>query len=97
VASAVAAAFLAGEWEPAGMEGRAAAMLGRRPRWLGRLAREAAQRYREQPADRPRQLTGVIERVLLELDTAGLLPRPPGRVPAAIFRPRMGRMRWPVP
>jgi len=97
VASAVAAAFLAGEWEPAGMEGRAAAMLGRRPRWLGRLAREAAARYRDQPADRPRELTAVIERVLGELDASGLLPRPPGRVPAGIFRPRMGRMRWPVP
>ncbi len=97
VAGATAAAFLDGEWEPAGMTARATTAFGLRPRWLALVAAEAAASYRERPADRPRELTEVIERALQGLDDRGLLPRPPRHVPTAVFTPAMGRMRWPVP
>jgi RNA-directed DNA polymerase len=97
VARAVAAAFLAGDWEPAGMAERVTAALGRRPRWLGAVVREAAATYRDRPVDRTRELTATIERELLRLDRAGILPRPPRHVPMGVFSPAMGRMRWPVP
>jgi hypothetical protein len=97
VARALAAAFLEGEWEPAGMADRAAAALGRRPRWLGIVVREAHAAYRLRPADAPRALTAVIDRSLGGLDARGRLGRPPGRVPVAAVVPEMGRTRWPVP
>ena len=93
----MAAAFLAGDWEPTGMGERTAATLGRRPRWLGGVVRELAATYRDRPIDRPRELTATIERELLRLDGAGILPRPPRHVPVGLFTPAMGRMRWPVP
>ena len=76
VARATAAAFLDGDWEPAGMVARAATAFGRRPRWLTNVAAEAAASYRERPADRPRELTAVIEQALHRLDDRDLLPRP---------------------
>jgi hypothetical protein len=97
VARATAAAFLDGDWETAGMAARAAAAFGRRPRFIAVVAAEAAASYRERPADRPGELTAVIEQALHRLDDRGLLPRPPRHVPAAVFTPAMGRMRWPVP
>lgn len=97
VARATAAAFLAGDWEAAGMATRAATALGRRPRWLAVVAAEAAATYCERPVDRPHELVGVIERALHRLDDRGLLPRPPRHVPVAIFAPAMGKTRWPVP
>ena len=97
VARATAAAFLDGDWEPAGMVARAATAFGRRPRWLTDVAAEAAASYRERPADRPRELTAVIEQALHRLDDRDLLPRPLRHVPTAVFAPAMGRMRWPVP
>jgi hypothetical protein len=96
VAAATAAAFLDGDWEPAAMSTRAAEAFGRRPRWLSGVAAEAAAVYRDRPRDRPREVTAVIERALGRLDEQGLLPRPPRRLPAAIFAPAMGRMPWPV-
>jgi RNA-directed DNA polymerase len=97
VARAVAAALLAGDWEPATMAERGAATLGRRPRWLGAVVREAAATYRDRPIDRPRELTATVERELLRLERAGTLPRPLRHVPVGVFSPAMGRMRWPVP
>jgi hypothetical protein len=97
VARATAAAFLDGDWEPAGMAARAAAAFGRRPRWLAGVAAEAAASYRDRPADRPRELTAVIERALHRLDAGGLLAQPLRHVPTAVFAPASGRMRWPVP
>jgi RNA-directed DNA polymerase len=97
VARAVAAALLAGDWEPAGMTERAAATFGRRPRWLAGVVREMLAAYRNRPVDRPRELTATIEQALLRLDGAGTLPRPPRHVPVGLFTPAMGRMRWPVP
>ncbi len=97
VAAVTAAAFLAGDWVPPAMSARAAAAFGRRPRWLSGVAAEAAAIYRDRPCDRPRELTAAVERALGRLDEGGLLPRPPRRLPAAIFAPEMGRMPWPVP
>jgi hypothetical protein len=79
------------------MATRAAAVFGRRPRWLAVVVAEAAASYRDRPADRPRELTAVIERALHRLDAGGLLPQPVRHVPTAVFAPAMGRMRWPVP
>jgi hypothetical protein len=97
VARAVAAAVLAGDWEPSAMAERATATLGRRPRWLGGVVRVIVATYRDRPIDRPRELTATVERELLRLDGAGILPRPPRHVPVGLFTPAMGRMRWPVP
>jgi RNA-directed DNA polymerase len=97
VAAITAAAFLDGDWAPAAMTARAAEAFGRRPRWLSAVAADASAAYRDRPCDRPRELTAVIERALHRLDEAGVLPRPPRRVPGAIFAPAMGRTPWPVP
>ena len=97
VSRAVAAAFLAGDWEATGMAARAATAFGGRPRWLRSVARELAATYRDRPSDRPREVTAQIERALLRLEGAGVLPRPPRHVPVALFTPAMGRMRWAVP
>jgi RNA-directed DNA polymerase len=96
VAAATAAAFLDGEWERLGMADRAAPALGRRPRWLDAVAAEAVQAYRDPPHDRHRELVALIDRALARRAAEGLLPRPPRRVSAAVFRPAMGRMLWPV-
>ena len=79
------------------MSARAADAFGRRPRWLASVAAEAAAVYRDRPCDRPREVTAVIERALGRLDEQGLLPRPPRRLPAAVFAPGMGLTPWPVP
>jgi hypothetical protein len=97
VAGTLAAAFLAGDWEPSGMAQRAAATFGRRPRWLGGVVREMLATYRDRPGDRPRELAATIERELRRLDGAGRLPRPPRHVGVGLVTPAMGRMRWPVP
>ncbi len=96
VAAAAAAAFLDGEWERLGMADRAAAAFGRRPRWVDGVAAEAAQAFRSPPCDRHRELVALVDRALARRDTLGLLPRPPRRVPTALFAPAMGPMRWPV-
>lgn len=78
------------------MSDRAAAAFGRRSRWLDAVAAEAVQAYRAPPRDRHRELVGLIDRALARRDEQGLLPRPPRRVPTAVFAPAMGPMRWPV-
>jgi hypothetical protein len=97
IARALAAAFLAGEWEPDGMTVRAQAALGGRPRWLGIAVREVHATHRVRPADAPRELTAIVDRSLRLLDAEGRLTRPPPHVPAPSFAPEMGRMPWPVP
>jgi hypothetical protein len=97
VARALAAAFLAGEWERDAMARRAAEMLGRRPRWLGVVVADARAAHPTPPADAPRVLAAIIDRSLLTLDEGGGLPKPPRHVPAPQFVPEMGPARWPVP
>ena len=97
VARALAAAFLAGEWERAAMASRAAETLGRRPRWLGVVVDDARAAHPTRPADAPRALAAVIDRSLLTLAEGDRLPKPPRRVPAGHLVPEMGPARWPVP
>ena len=97
VARALAAAFLAGEWDRDAMATRAADMLGRRPRWLGVVVADARAAHPTRPADTPRTLVAAVEWSLRRLDAAGRLPKPPRRIPVAHFAPEMGPMRWPVP
>lgn len=56
LARALASGFLAGDWTRAGLVDSGAAVLGRRPRWLGALARETLELYPRPPHDRPREL-----------------------------------------
>ena len=97
VARALAAAFLAGEWEHAAMVSRGAETLGRRPRWLGVVVDDARAAHPTRPADAPRALAAIIDWSLLTLDEGGRLPKPPRHVPAAHVVPEMGPARWPVP
>ena len=96
-ARALAAAFLAGEWERDAMARRAAEMLGRRPRWLGVVVADARAAHPTPPADAPRALAAIIDWSLLTLDEGGALPKPPRHLPAPHFVPEMGPARWPVP
>jgi RNA-directed DNA polymerase len=97
IARALAAAFLDGEWKQDAMADRAATVLGRRPRWLGIVVREAHTAYRFRPADAPRALAATVDGSLRSLDASGRLGRPPRSVPGAVFVTEMGRTRWPVP
>lgn len=56
----MAAAFLAGEWDPPAMGRRAKRALGDRRHWPTELARIVRHQYPERPADRPRELAGFI-------------------------------------
>lgn len=56
LARALAAGFLVGEWSHPGLVESGAVVLGRRPRWLGPLARQVLALYPRPPADRPREL-----------------------------------------
>ncbi len=68
------------------MATRAAAALGRRPRWLAGVAAEAATAYRDRPVDRPRELVAV--------DRAGTRPaRRPGPAPTAAAACARGDLR----
>ena len=61
LAVALADAFLAGRWTPAGLATSGWASLGVRHRWLARLAAEVLSAYQEPPLDRPRELAAYIE------------------------------------
>jgi len=97
VARALAAAFLAGEWEPGAMGQRATEMFGRRPRWLGAVIDDVCGAHPMRPADAPRALAATVDASLRQLDAAGRLSKPPRRVPGATFVAEMGPARWPVP
>ena len=59
-ASALAAAFLSGPWEPGAMGRRGKRALQERRRWITDLAHTVRHEYPERPADRPRELTAFI-------------------------------------
>src|SRR4051812_3846635 len=94
---ALAAAFLAGEWELDAMAARGAQVIGAPPTrraWLRTVARGALEAYHRPPLDRPREL-GLYVSVLLHK-----LERPPRigylrRLPA--FASEMVRSPWHVP
>jgi hypothetical protein len=92
-ATALARAFLAGDWEHELLLARGIAVFGRRPRWLGRLVAGVLELYHRPPLDRPRELAEVVD-VLLHERGVRAVPRVRRWY---VFEPAMGRMPWPVP
>src|SRR3954447_11712447 len=93
----LADAFLAGEWDEAGLLARGVASLDRRPGWLRGVVRAVLAGYHRPPADRPRELAAFIA-VTLEARTAAQRDVPPPRVVRRfVAESRMGRRPWPVP
>ncbi|MFY0407043.1 reverse transcriptase family protein [Solicola sp. PLA-1-18] len=60
LARALASGYLAGEWSRDGLVDSGAAVLGRRPRWLTKLAKQTLELYPRAPHDRPRELAAVV-------------------------------------
>ena len=94
--SALAAAFLAGPWEQAGLTARAQAALRPRPRWIRRIVAEVLEYHHRPPLDRPRELAAFVEVLLERLRSPGA-PAPPRIVHVPVFATEMGRRRFPVP
>jgi RNA-directed DNA polymerase len=92
-ATALARAFLAGDWERAGLLERGSQTFGTRPRWLARLVSRVLDLYHRPPLDRPRELAAVIDALLAERRIRAI----PSVAHWFTFEPEMGRMRWPVP
>jgi hypothetical protein len=90
----LAAAFLAGPWEPGAMVGRARRVLGRRPRWLRDVVDETLLAYHRPPRDRPRELGAYVAIVLAE---SRWQPRHATVRRPALFTTEMGAAPWPVP
>jgi len=91
-ATALARAFLAGDWNADALATRGQEVFGRRPRWLGRLARDVLELYHRPPLDRPRELAEVIDVLLRRRNVRAT----PAVTRWFSFEPQMGRMRWPV-
>jgi RNA-directed DNA polymerase len=93
ISAAVAAAFLAGPWDPTAMRVRLHRSLGIQPqRWTHRLVQQVLPLYPRPPLDRPRELAAVI-RALPAWDPMRL----PSRVAHWYLVPTdMGPMPWPV-
>ena len=100
VASALAGAFLAGDWTASELFERGSTTLGRRPRWLRRVVVEVLSLYREAPVDRPRELATVVlatDGFQAAASPAQRHEGPPLRVVRILVEPtRMVRSRWPV-
>lgn len=97
VATALAGAFLAGDWEPAVMASRGKRALADRRSWLLALAHVVRAGFPERPADRPRELARFIAACDVFLD-ALRDPERPLRVHVWMAAPtEMGPTRWPVP
>ena len=60
LAGALAGAFLAGEWTPAGLVTSGTRVLRGRRAWLPALSREVLELYPGPPADRPRELAAAV-------------------------------------
>lgn len=79
LATALADAFLAGDWDLPGLVGSGSQVLRRRVPWLPRLARELLEVYRDKPSDRPRELAAYLAaRQIHEPDPAVPLTRSSG-------------------
>lgn len=96
-ATALAHAFLAGEWDPADLRRRGQRALGDRRVWLRDLAEAVCRGYPEAPRDRPRELTTFVAACPPFVDAADD-PDRPLRVRSWVAAPtEMGTRRWPVP
>jgi RNA-directed DNA polymerase len=91
-ATALARAFLAGDWNRDALRVRGREVFGRQPRWLTRLVVDVLELYHRPPLDRPRELAAVIETLLAERRVRAI----PRVQQWFTFEPQMGRMRWPV-
>ncbi len=89
----LAAAFLAGEWEPDAMAARGRSAIGRRT-WLRDVALEVMAAYDRPPRDRPRELAAYIAIVLEERPRS---PRVARVLHEWIAHPTTVRAPWPVP
>lgn len=97
VATALAGAFLAGDWTAEGLWERGTTTLGRRPRWLVRLVPEVLSLYRDPPTDRARELAAVIAAATGPALAAARRDERPERVVRWIAEPAaMAPRRWPV-
>lgn len=101
VASALARAFLAGEWVPEAMARRGGRSIGDRRRWLLDLARAARAGWPSPPRDAPVALTRFLEACPVLTD-AFARDAAAGRPPPEVRRwytsqTAMGPLRWPVP
>jgi RNA-directed DNA polymerase len=95
LAGALAAAFLAGEWDEDAMVRRARQAVAPAPRWIRRVAAEVLAAYHRPPGDRPRELTRYVRLAIERLEGPSMASRP--RVRRWFLAPeRMGRRRWPV-
>jgi RNA-directed DNA polymerase len=94
--AALAAAFLAGDWNEQALLERAQRTLEPRPRWLRGVVRDVLAFYHRPPHDRPRELARVIGFELHRLPGTSY-SRPPRIRRWWLFDQRMGQMRWPVP
>ena len=91
IASALAAAYLAGVWTEDALVRRSAAVLAPRPRWLRSVAREVLASYPRPPADRPRELARLVALALAarrSRSSVRIVHVPP-------VHPAMGRTPWP--
>lgn len=100
VASALAGAFLAGDWTLPGLIQRGGTTLGRRPRWLRRVVIEVLSLYHRPPRDRPRELATVVratEAFQGAVTAARRREGPPMLVVRILAEPtEMAPGRWPV-
>jgi RNA-directed DNA polymerase len=97
VATALAGAFLSGDWQPAAMGRRGKRALADLRRWPTDLAEIVVRAYPDRPADRPRELATFIA-ACEPFRRAVRDPARPVRVHTWMAAPtEMGRRRWPVP
>ncbi|MDQ3454770.1 MAG: hypothetical protein M3513_04735 [Actinomycetota bacterium] len=97
VATALAGAFLAGDWTRQGLLERGTATFDRTPRWLLRLVPEVLSLYRDPPADRPRELAAVIATAAGPAWAEDRREGRPLRVVRHLVEPTtMAPRRWPV-
>src|SRR4051794_41675670 len=93
----LADAFLAGEWDEAGLLARGVASLDRRPGWLRPVVRAVLAGYHRPPADRPLELAAFIAVTLEARRPTARDARPPRVRRRFVPEARMGRRPWPVP
>src|SRR6266545_3747976 len=93
LADALARAFLAARWEERDLVTRGREALEPPPRWLRALVRDLLELYAVKPADRPRELAAVVER-LLDRQRFRRLPVVRKRF---LSEPEMAPSAWPVP
>lgn len=96
LAHCLADAFLAGPWNEQQLVDRAEAVLDRVPDWVRPLSLQVLAAYHRAPADRPRELSRFIDRVL-EGIAPDDQPGPPRIRRWLIPTPQMGRRPWPIP